>query len=100
MDRFDEEALQVLTQDPTWDAGQSSTPVTLRVAAWGRKLYAEGQASKTAEVDALKEKVGRMEELCWDAHNAGCKSLDETLANPKCDCELQKHISTMGGSKI
>ena len=89
-DRFDEEAEKLV----------GDICVTDDIAAFGRKLYAEGQASKTAEVDALKEKVGRMEELCWDAHNAGCKSLDETLANPKCDCELQKHISTMGGSKI
>ena len=41
-DRFDEEVFAL---------GDVSGPnVRDKVAAWGRKLYAEGQASKTAEV--------------------------------------------------
>ena len=50
-DRFDEEAEKLV----------GDICVTDDIAAFGRKLYAEGQASKTAEVEALKEKVGRME---------------------------------------
>ena len=63
-DRFDEEVFAL---------GDVSGPnVRDKVAAWGRKLYAEGQASKTAEVEALKEKVGRMEKALDKISNGGC----------------------------
>ena len=62
MDRFDEEAEKLV----------GDICVTDDIAAFGRKLYAEGQASKTAEVEALKEKVGRMEKALDKISNGGC----------------------------